>query len=138
MLKSTEHLRDLTRCWFVSPFPARFNTNFGIDGSMCCSHQLDLLSCVLKAASARFTPYSVSCGVWECRADSSGTVLAASCSLANPLRAPTLQPPGQSLGRGMCPSCPHPPKQTGPRCDFPDDSTECKSPLPKTMVASKV
>lgn len=51
MLKSVEHLRDLTMFWFVSPFLARFHKHFRIDGWILVM-QPDLLRCALQASQA--------------------------------------------------------------------------------------
>ena len=113
MLKGAEHLKDLTIFWFVSPFLTRFNKHFRIDGSPCCLQQLDLPSCALKASETVSQVHVIFCfsvGPGNAELAFFGTTLAASCSLASPLRAPTLKPPGQSQGRGTFPSCPWSPK----------------------------
>lgn len=141
MLKSTDHPRDLTVFWFVSPFLPRFKKHFRIDGFPCCLQQLDLLSCTLKASETVSQVHVLNCfsvGSGNAELTLFDATFAAGSNFASPLWAPILNPPGQSQGIEMFPSCPWSPKQAVPRCAFLYYLAECKSPLLKTMAGNRM
>lgn len=100
MLKSVEHLRDLTVFWFVSPFLARFHKHFRLDGWILVM-QLHLLSCALRASQTISQVHMILllfCAACECRVDGFGPTLSASSSLGSSLQAPTLKSQAKGLG----------------------------------------
>lgn len=102
ILKSVEHLRDLTMFWFVSPLLARFHKRFRIDGWVLVM-QLDLPSCALQASQTISQVHVILllfCRACEHRVDGFGTTLADSSSLESPLQAPILKSQRKAKGVG--------------------------------------